>query len=393
MRNNKVQIGFVILFFLIIFIPGLLMIFNPIGTRAENQSFGGVEARTVQPVFSVESALNGQFQIQFTKWFSENFGMRTLLIKINNQVYYTFFSKSFMLKSSLIIGKERVLYDKGYIDEYCGLIPAYSDEKLQQVVEKAAVLQQKLANRGIGFAFLITPSKVSMYPELVPETYMQQKKQHPRSYDKLLPLLKQSGINYVDGPTITLAEKRKAPAPLFGQGALHWNIYAASFSVDHLIGVLEESTGQLLPHLVRNNVRVETTGRGTDIDLASVMNVLATPIWFPVPVADIARVGDSPPQKTALFVGDSFTFDPINIMHAGRVFRQIDLYAYYSGRKEIYMTDPPRKIVRPVNVEQIKWNEEIFNHDFVILSVNEVSLLGGGEYITAFVEDALKNLQ
>ena len=389
-KQVKIQAALVGIFIFFLFLSSIIMFSNQEANKARNQSLTGVVNTVGQPNWTADSWMKGQFQQQYATWFGNNFGLRTWLIRMNNQLYYSVFSKSYMYDQMLVIGKERTLYTKDYIQEYCGLLPAATDEALQRSIAKMDLLNRKLAARGVVLVVMVTPSKASIYPEFIPEVFMSQKKTALRTYDKMIPLLKQAGIRYVDGHAVTLAEKAKAPAPVFGQGSAHWNTYTASFTVDRLIEVLEDASRQHLPHLVRSNEKVEQKAKGSDLDLANLLNLWVTPDVFPVPVAKISRENNFAAQKTALFMGDSFTWIPLEILHAGEVFRQIDFYYYYRRTKATYVAGQPQKLAPEVDVKALDWEKEIFNHDYFILSLNELYLQG--EHLEVFVDDALKKL-
>lgn len=394
MRQHKLQAVLVILFFAFLFLPKLTMMLNPNGHLAQSAKLSGIVSATEFPRLSADGWLSGKYQQQYAEAFGKIFGWRAWLIRFSNQVYYTVFQKSYMYDQNLIVGKNGMLYEKGYLLEYCGLFSAPGDEVLQKNVAKLALLQSKLAQKGITFAVLISPSKASIYPENIPATFMDGKRDDPRMYDKLLALYRQAGVRYVDGHAITLAEKSRATGPVFGEGGTHWTTYAASFTVDQLIATLAKDSGHVLPRIERHNVRLATSAIGPDpdLDLAALLNLLYPPANSPLSVATFTRAPHSPPpQKTILFMGDSFTWIPLDLLHENQVFRQMDFYYYYRRMKATYVAGEKHTVEPEINVEKIQWDRDIFNHDYMVLSLNEIYM--HSDHLDAFVSDALKNLQ
>jgi alginate O-acetyltransferase complex protein AlgJ len=395
-RQCKIQGIPVAAFLVFLFLPIMTMALSPDGHRAGNAQLAGIVSSTEFPCFSVDGWLSGRYQKNYAEAFSKIFGLRACLIRISNQVYYTVFRKSYMYDQNLIVGREEMLFEKGYLLEYCGLSSVPGDEVLQGSVDKLMLLQKKLADRGIVFAVLITPSKASIYPENIPDTFRQQKKMTLRMYDKMLSLFTKAGVRFVDGHALTLVEKARERGPVFGKGGTHWTHYAASFSVDRLIVSLEEGAGQVLPHLVRSNVHLESSARAyehtSDEDLAKLLNLLTHRHSVYVPAATYTRDNATlPRRKTILFMGDSFTWNLLDVLHEGQIFQQMDFYYYYSRMKASYVAGQEHTVELKVNVKKIQWDKEIFNHDFLVLSLNEIYLKS--DYVDAFVDDALKNLQ
>ena len=67
-----------------------------------------------RPQFTIDSWISGKYQQQFTNWFSQRFGLREIFIRLNNQIYYMLFDRSYMYNQSIIVGKKSS-FTNGYI--------------------------------------------------------------------------------------------------------------------------------------------------------------------------------------------------------------------------------------------------------------------------------------
>ena len=391
MKTTPLRRLLVSLFLVSLFLPGILLATKTVGLRFENKSLNGIVTSAQRPAFSMEEWLNGRFQQQLATWFSENFGGRAALIRLSNQVYYDLFSGSYMNNKALVIGKQKVLYEIDYIQDFIGISPAHSDAVMDHEVDKLAQLQRKMNARGIPFLILITPSKALVYPEHIPDVFFQHKaNDHLTSYEKFLKRADRAGLHYVDGNAISVQAKQEAPAPVFPRGGTHWNKLTAAQSVAGVIASLEKLSGERLPHISPENIQVQHAAEGEDKDLADLLNLIEVPNAYPVPSATYAPQEQTAPKKSILFIGDSFGWAPLDVLHEAQVFQRIDFNYYYRTLRATYM--PGQAVVKsPVgDVAHIDWEKDMLNHDFVVLLMNSRGMVGG--HVTAFVNDALGKL-
>src|SRR5947209_2354525 len=67
------------------------------------------------PPLTAATWLDGTFQKQFDDWFTGSFGARNFLVRLNNQLLYTAFRRSYMCHGWLVVADHDVLYELGYI--------------------------------------------------------------------------------------------------------------------------------------------------------------------------------------------------------------------------------------------------------------------------------------
>jgi len=228
------KILFVIIFLFILFLPLFqqrftLFQFNPL---VENRY------RAPAPRLSIFPALflrKNDYAKKFETYFNDAFGFRDILIKLKNQIDYTFFRYS----SEILIGKDNWLFYKS-VSEVAEVKLNKSDNKtFALTINHMLYVNSRLNQKGILFVVLPIPDKSTVYPEnntgttiIAPSTsrfytFMQMLKSHPE-------------IKVVDALAILLSEKKNYT--LFHKTDMHWNDVGASYVSQHIISQLAEYT-------------------------------------------------------------------------------------------------------------------------------------------------------
>lgn len=335
--------------------------------------------------FTPGAWLNRDFQNKFEKWFDYNNGARRIFIKINNQINYSLFNKTYI--PSIVIGKENVLYEKNYIDEYYNTTSPRPKEEIEQLAKKIAKVQTLLKQRGIQFIVLITPSKAYTYPQYIPD-YFASPPKLIHDYETGISLFDKLGINYVDGQRITLEKQNGVKYPLFCKGGTHWNYLGAYFTVEQVIKKIEVLSNRQIPNIVLQNVEIDNNPTGSDRDLASLLNTLFVPDKYvtPHPVMK-PETHSSDNRGNGVVVGGSFNWIPIEILFNNQVFKSIDFYYYYSS----LFTYPKNELrEKSFNLNKIDWDTDMLKKDTIILEINESTF--GSEHVRNFLDDALKHI-
>lgn len=393
--RRLLRVILVITILLILMLPlGSMVIFNLFGGRSaialgyDRLELGGTFPDVPRPYFTLQDWLNRRFQDSANKWFSRYFGARGLFVKLGNQVNYSLLNSSYMNPlSKIIIGKQRQLYELAYINHYCKLIRPMPLERAETRVKEIAEIQDRLAQHGMAFVLLISPSKAAIYPEFIPDIFCRSPKSTSQDYENVVPLLDQYKINYVDGHAITLAAKAHAQAPLFSQGGTHWNDLGAYYTVEQLLTMIEALTNQSIGTLSLQDLEIDHTPRGTDKDLAVLLNLIFPPFNYPVPHPTIAREGPAQDLGKAVFIGDSFIWGVLDILNTTHIFQTMDAYYYY----KLFLKSYPAETTRAIDVSQIDWNKDILTSQVLVLEINEINF--SNEYVSAFLSDMLRHLR
>jgi len=363
---NKYSIKIYTLFFSLLFLlPSLQNIFN----LFPKQKLAGVEYAAPFPDLAFAQWMNGSFQKGFESWYSKIYGLRDYFVRTENQINYALFGQ---VITKLVIGKQNQLYERAYIVDYIKRDNQLSEKEIQKYAVNLKKLQNYLELRGIKFLFIISPSKAAIYPEYIPDYYTKiENNQDTTNYEKLVPLLKQNCVNYMDGYEFTAYLKRNDRYPLFPKGGTHWNYYTALLFTQKLIQKITEMIGKPLNFMVCEKVEVLDIAFRTDADLANLTN-----LWFPAPfieksifpvVKQVMVPGAVRPK--VLFVGGSFVDTILYWVNKFNVFYRGSEFNRYFSRKIASKDD------------------EIFNNDVIILETNmqAISRMGFG-----FIDAVLK---
>ena len=171
-------------------------------------------------------------------------------------------------------------------------------------------LSQRLKELGSSFVFVIAPSKVTIYPEEIPDRYSRKIKKgeiRPTNYDVLVPLLQRYQVPYVDGREITLVNKDTFPVRAFPKTGIHWSRAVAFFTTVSLLKMIGQESGHEMPRLSESIESVDHRPDYTDDDLFNLLNLIERPHQrylhpnFQIPVGWPRHIG------TLTVVGSSFT--------------------------------------------------------------------------------------
>jgi len=119
-------------------------------------------------VLTTNGWLSGNFQNKKEKYHNENFGFRTLGVRINNQIAFSLFSKT--KAHGVEVGRNDYLYEKEYIEAYLGQ-NFVGDSAINERLRKLKFLQDTLAKMGKTMILVYAAGKGSYYPEFFPEKY------------------------------------------------------------------------------------------------------------------------------------------------------------------------------------------------------------------------------
>lgn len=152
----------------------------------------GVETEIKKSSFSAISWFNGQYARDFESYFAANIGFRSVVIKIINQIKYELFRDVSRDKGTeIIIGSDDWLFEKVYADRLI-FDHAMPETQLIMFSELMSQVQIKLAEKGVAFLLIISPSKAEIYKEKLPESILARlpNKNMPTNRERLITYLK-----------------------------------------------------------------------------------------------------------------------------------------------------------------------------------------------------------
>lgn len=353
----------------------------------EEVELKGIEKTEGRPHWQWQNWLKGNFQTDFENWFGSRIGFRGFLVKTNNQLNFSIFKE---VNSSsnvhLVLGKENWLYEKGYLDSYNNR-DLVDNIFLQEKVRQLKILQDKLLEKRINFLLLISPNKAVIYPEFLPDNLIDYKAIFNESnYERLVKLLNQNQVNYFDSVGYLLRLKNQYPFTLFVKGGTHWDYFGACKVSSELINKAEQISKKDLINISCEPTTVDQKPTGKDLDLADLTNIWTEEVFAgdtPHPYYSNNKKGQEFLPKV-LLVGDSFSWQILEIMESQKVYKERD-FLYYNESDYHY----PDNISQSVKKTEWDWNKIILNKNLVILEINQ-SGLAYPDF--GFPEEALKFL-
>jgi len=367
---------------------GMVALFLPsFTTGLFGDGLAGYEADAPAPEASPEAWLGRTFQNAADEWFKERFGMRFFFVKLNNQIDYSVFGKVFEGEASVAFGKDEWLYENFYIESYCHELEPTPVEEIRAIFVKARAFQDLMDARGVPFFMLISPSKVVLYPEHLPEGACAPHDGGGADYDAAIPILEELGVRYVDGYEVTRQAMPLWPdVTLFTRGGTHWNNLGAYYSAAAIIEQADQLSSKRIPGLKLGEVVIDNRPTGPDRDLVSFLNLLFPPTDFPTAHPAVSMEPSPSGPIKGIFVGMSFLEQIMMLFAQTDAFEQLDHYWYYHHE----IRDALRGTKTPIEREQVDWAGQILAADFVVLDVNMHTLRA--KHAERFLDDGLAKL-
>ena len=332
--------------------------------------------------FSPASVSAARYQASLASEFNRQFAGRTALIRWANEIHFRLFKVCSMNSEYMTVGRNHTLYETAYLREY--FIERPGAEEVRSLVREIKRMQDGCERLGIGFALLITPCKPAIQPEDVPDAWLRRFDPRPRSYDRLIPLLKENRIRFVDGHALCIAAKAAAPVPMFPKGGTHWGAYAVAITTNALLAEFR-TQGRDLRELDTCNPQVSTDPTGSDSDLLDLMN-LTLPWHYPVFRTDVnPRCFGDNKRPHLVMVGGSFMWQVAELLDRSRQFSTIDCHFYYRLSRKRFL-DGIRQ--ESSSRRPLDFDREIFAADCLVLELNE-QVPPGRNHLRAFASDAL----
>jgi hypothetical protein len=152
---------------------------------ANRTLYGVTVEKKVQPA-SLASWLTGELQKGLNTLASENFAGRELLIRLYDQVLYQVFHKSYMYLEHIIRGRNGNLFERRSLEVYGRLYEPISNAEAEALAVMMKYLSDQLKELRSCFVLLITPNKADLYPEDIPDRFMEKIRhgdRQPADYD------------------------------------------------------------------------------------------------------------------------------------------------------------------------------------------------------------------
>ncbi|MEO5581257.1 MAG: hypothetical protein ABIR66_01085 [Saprospiraceae bacterium] len=315
--------------------------------------------------FKIQNWFSGKYQIKKEKYLNESFGFRNYFIRLANQIAFSLFNKS--NNSNIIVGKNKYLFEKAYLDSYYGR-DFIGVDSMSHRVNRLKLVNDTLIKLNKNLLLVIAPGKCFYYPEYIPDHFRQQP--GITNYNYFLKLIKTTKLNYIDFNQYFIDHKYRSAYDLYPQFGIHWSYYGACIAGDSIIKYIEALRQIDMPNFTWN---IMDSGfiKPMDYDLGGLLNLLLAlkPGHLVYPRIEFQR--DSGKTKPAvLIVGDSF----YNSMFDYGIEKCFSRSSFWYYNKKNYPAFYPNS---PQN-EEINIKQEMDKYDVILLMSTEASLVNLG---------------
>ena len=263
-------------------------------TLLKTKSLAGDEKKIDRISLSAKTFLKGDYQKNFESVFLRGMRGRPFLVRTENDINYKLFGDASKNLGTIIMpGSDNFLIEQAYVHSFNRANPN-SPEVLSQLTEKLELLQSLLADKGISFTFLITPSKAEVYPEKIPDNFLHPERDSRQSdYLTFLQSTKDKKINLVDAAKLTKELKKTSKHPVFAPGGIHWSYLTACKVSQVLVDEIANQLSKDLQRPVCEPVEFRTKPYGTETDMLRLLNLWDETAWkapFPYPPMKLSLI-------------------------------------------------------------------------------------------------------
>ena len=307
----------------------------------------GVTVKTELPKLNFENYCSGKLQGQTEKYIAENFGFREPIIRGYNQYVWDFFHKTYV--GSIVVGKDKWLYGKEFIDDMLGQrwkeyadSPEQLTEKFTLEAERIRKVQEILAEYDKHLFVIMEPGKTRTYPEHLKkglldeverrkdcEDYCVAADVYPAIFDRL-------GVYYINIDQWFQQCKDEVDYQLYPQTGTHWSNLAALHATDSILHYMEWLGNQKLTRLEISETLFDTTMK-PDNDLEKILNINHRVMDIPNQYASFELIADSATCKPGwIHIGDSYYW---NISYHIPLDEMFSRHPYWYYNSTIYYDD------------------------------------------------------
>ena len=394
-RKEKFMVGI----FIFIFCLPILTMALPL-EKIELFSLVGEKVVYYFPKFTLKTYADKTFQRNFEKALNQKLKFNTLYIKFFNTVYYTLFDKSYSSNSSIIIGKDKYLYEKGYINimlfpnRYAGQnnVTSLKDIKnnIENLSEDLKLIQDYFEKQGKIFVFVITPSKADFEEDKIPDRFeINDVTYQEFLHNVLINSLVYHNIKFADSPTYIKTYGNK---PVFAKGGIHLNDYGKILSTDALLKEISKTKKYNFPSLTIEKTYENTFPRNEDKDLISVLNLLYMPKnKFSVENIILKPQNNPAPNIDVKVIGGSFMSGICDKLTESHTFKNIDYYFYINKKIILYRDYLRTDVIEDETASDIEQNiKNAIDTDIFILELNDSLIDKRDGHVDAFIKEMKK---
>lgn len=307
---------------------------------------------------------------QNVEYFASNaMPFRSLLIRCNNQIYFSIFSKSYMFNQSIIIGKSGCLYERGFIDSYNRQRDHNSPnvKHIEDSARKVKSLQDFFEGRGQTFLYFITPSKAEYCPEFIPGRFRCGDVSISTEYKQFVQAIEKHNVLYIDGSNLVMQNKYTYDFPLFPEKGMHWGQLGAALATRRVIERIKEK-GRFQIDDFRYQFKVSDMPEGSDRDLLNLANLLFD---YRYPVAEVTVEPNRADKHLRIAsVGGSFCWYPTTFLVDNDYVESVDHFGYFDGTA-LHLMKHHMDVINPADYPDKRvLYDPLFKAEIVLLEEN-----------------------
>ncbi|MDD2192787.1 MAG: hypothetical protein PHO12_09650 [Bacteroidales bacterium] len=323
MRKNITKYILFILMVAIMFLPLVQRLFS---IFKEKELMGYFE-KTPKPDFNKDNWFEVKYQTEIEKYTKENVGFRKFFVRSHNQINYSCFNTT--NAGGIYVGKNKYLYEDGYIKNHLGL-NFQGEDTIINVVNHLSLVRDSLKALGMDVVVVIAPGKGSFYPEFYPRQFanINPTTTNFQIYDREL---RKNNINYINLNSWMLSLKGKSKYRLFPSTGVHWGEYAAFLAIDSITNYFENLYSINLPRIKIKSIKVTDKMYFKDDDAEKLMNLLFNIPDQPMPRIETTIVDSANADKLkVLILGDSYYYS-LSVLGFDRyVFHESEFWYYFN---------------------------------------------------------------
>ena len=183
--KKKIQIIYIVLFFIICLIPIVLMPFVKADELAENRKLS-----EMPELKNEDGSINLNWSSEFETYLSEHFAFRQQLVTLDSIQKAKLFGTS--SNEKIIVGKDNWLYFASTLDEYEAK-NTLTQRQIDNTAKTLRLIQEYAEEKGAQFLFISAPNKNTVYPEYMPSRYLKGEK--PNNLEMLSEALEKYCVN------------------------------------------------------------------------------------------------------------------------------------------------------------------------------------------------------
>lgn len=205
--KKKGYLLYIIIVFAILLVPFLGMSFWATDRTTENTTL------SEWPAFVKDGEPNINYLEDMGNYFEDHFAFRLQMLTANALIWSKGFDTS--TTDQVVTGKDDWLYFSGTMDDYTGR-DLLSDRELKAIVHNLSLMDSYVEFCGGRLLVTVAPNKNTLYNSAMPYYYQ---KGETSNLERLVPLLEEAGIEYVD-LTETFQNEDEV---LYFKRDSHWN--------------------------------------------------------------------------------------------------------------------------------------------------------------------------